>query len=551
MKAHTNGFTRHRARLLVGIAIAGVAPFAIATSITPVLAATIVVNDTSDSPRDNSAPGGVCQSKIGVGSCTLRAAVETANKMGSPVVIQLAAATYHLTIPSDIKNITGRKGALQLDGDITISGQGSGNTTIMADKAANDRVMRIGRGSTNGCTTQGGAPTSNAKPCPKTSPSNSVDLVGLTITGGVTQAPSSATGDSLDWAAGGGIEDVSIGTVTLDDVVVTANKAVECGSTEGCFFLGSRGGGVSVNLPLNSSFGATAGHLVVVDSAITNNSADFGGGGLQNLGTATVTNSTISGNSVTDTASQNVGIESYNGGAILNGGSEVLPVLNLTNVTISGNTSLQGGGGLASQFSVVSLQNVTFDGNSAIDGANIYAADTTTKGAKRPIGSIRVNNTIVGSAIGGSSCFTEGQNEIKSFGWNLDKAHSCGFTNSGDQQDVASPGLDTGLKANGGLTETIALLKGSPAIDKAELGTCPSTDQRHVSRPQGAGCDIGAYEYVPVTTSTGGQQGVPTVPKAGVGYAGTVQRGLQFPVVVMAALVLLFAATWLPVRRQG
>jgi predicted outer membrane repeat protein len=36
-------------------------------------------------------------------------------------------------------------------------------------------------------------------------------------------------------------------------------------------------------------------------------------------------------------------------------------------------------------------------------------------------------------------------------------------------------------------------LPGSVAIDAA-LGTCPATDQRGVTRPQGAGCDVGAFE---------------------------------------------------------
>ena len=57
------------------------------------------------------------------------------------------------------------------------------------------------------------------------------------------------------------------------------------------------------------------------------------------------------------------------------------------------------------------------------------------------------------------------------------------------------------LRDNGGPTETHALLLGSPAID---AGSCQDaggnpvlTDQRGVARPQGAGCDIGAYELVP------------------------------------------------------
>jgi hypothetical protein len=56
------------------------------------------------------------------------------------------------------------------------------------------------------------------------------------------------------------------------------------------------------------------------------------------------------------------------------------------------------------------------------------------------------------------------------------------------------------LADNGGPTQTHALLPGSPAIDAAS-DDCPppATDQRGVSRPQGAKCDIGAFELVPGT----------------------------------------------------
>ena len=58
------------------------------------------------------------------------------------------------------------------------------------------------------------------------------------------------------------------------------------------------------------------------------------------------------------------------------------------------------------------------------------------------------------------------------------------------------PGLDS-LADNGGPTLTHALGVGSPAIDSADAGACPATDQRGVARPQGAGCDVGSFEYVP------------------------------------------------------
>jgi hypothetical protein len=51
------------------------------------------------------------------------------------------------------------------------------------------------------------------------------------------------------------------------------------------------------------------------------------------------------------------------------------------------------------------------------------------------------------------------------------------------------------LQDNGGATLTHALLPGSLAIDNADDGAAPSTDQRGVARPQGAASDIGAFEF--------------------------------------------------------
>ncbi|MBK7317284.1 choice-of-anchor Q domain-containing protein [Candidatus Villigracilis affinis] len=48
----------------------------------------------------------------------------------------------------------------------------------------------------------------------------------------------------------------------------------------------------------------------------------------------------------------------------------------------------------------------------------------------------------------------------------------------------------------GGYTQTIPLLSGSSAIDAGNDATCTTTDQRGTTRPQGAACDIGAFEYV-------------------------------------------------------
>jgi hypothetical protein len=63
--------------------------------------------------------------------------------------------------------------------------------------------------------------------------------------------------------------------------------------------------------------------------------------------------------------------------------------------------------------------------------------------------------------------------------------------------------LDPLLKDNGGSTFTHALLPGSNAIDAVACADGVTSDQRGVARPQGAMCDIGAFEFVaPPNTAT-------------------------------------------------
>lgn len=67
-----------------------------------------------------------------------------------------------------------------------------------------------------------------------------------------------------------------------------------------------------------------------------------------------------------------------------------------------------------------------------------------------------------------------------------------GATHTGPTPLTADPLLDV-LANNGGPTATMALFAGSPAIDAA-VSPCPPTDQRGQPRPQGAACDLGAFE---------------------------------------------------------
>jgi hypothetical protein len=94
-----------------------------------------------------------------------------------------------------------------------------------------------------------------------------------------------------------------------------------------------------------------------------------------------------------------------------------------------------------------------------------------------------VNTIVSGNALG--DCPSGG---VTSSVRSLDTDGSCGV------QITANPKLGN-LQANGGSTQSEALLPGSPAIDAGSNapGDCPLVDQRYAPRSDGR-CDIGAYE---------------------------------------------------------
>jgi predicted outer membrane repeat protein len=168
-------------------------------------------------------------------------------------------------------------------------------------------------------------------------------------------------------------------------------------------------------------------------------------------------------------------------------------VLTLTNDTVSGNEAAAGGGMYFDDNPQIGFTNdtIAFNGAPAGDGGGIYHPNDTTAGGAGVV------NTIVAENSGGDCGFSGSPqtfNATDDVGNNLDADSSCfgGLSKPGDKA-----GLDPLLSpaaANGGPVLTDALNAGSPAIDAANGPACPSSDARGVPRPQGAGCDIGAFE---------------------------------------------------------
>lgn len=246
---------------------------------------------------------------------------------------------------------------------------------------------------------------------------------------------SSVNGDFQFWQGGGGLYVGGGGALTLRDSTVRNNATT-----------GADGGGV---------YGFTGSLISLERSAIIGNTAGNVGGGLRTLGDAEIENSTLSGN----VSAQ------WHGGAIFHTDG----LLTLRHSTVAANSAPAGTTG------------------------GIFVGTFSALGARAEL---------LGSVLGGNSgdqClrgfFGSGPVSITSLGGNVAGDASCELTAAGDRAGVDP--LLSSLAANGGPTVTHALAADSPAIDAAAAATCPATDQRGVARPQGAGCDSGAFERAP------------------------------------------------------
>ncbi len=88
-------------------------------------------------------------------------------------------------------------------------------------------------------------------------------------------------------------------------------------------------------------------------------------------------------------------------------------------------------------------------------------------------------------SIGGGHTWVENHNLVED-------GANCGFANGVNNTITGVDPVLGPLANNGGETDTHALLGGSPAIDAGD--TTLTTDQRGVTRPQGAADDMGAFE---------------------------------------------------------
>ena len=281
---------------------------------------------------------------------------------------------------------------------------------------------------------------------------------------------------------GGALYMASGSTSTVTDCTFSGNSAnmgaaifndESASLIQRCFFeanfavLDSGGGIYSTGSPAPEVDGCT----------FFKNKAGDRGGGMYVTNDARVKGSTFTENEAAD------------GGGMFNIDFE--PVV--TNCTFSKNTATANGGGMQNYEDATTIvMNCTFSGNSAALGGNMYNYLDIK-------GNPTVTNSIFWGGVNGEIIDEAVSNTVVSY-----SVVQGGY---GPGSDIITTDPKLGpLAANGGPTETMALLSDSSALDAGTSTGAPSVDQRGISRPQGGGYDIGAFE-VEVAGGSGGGGG--------------------------------------------
>jgi len=505
---------------------------------------------------DTNPGDGLCETALGNGLCTLRAAIQEANAAPDEIAfITLPAGTYTLSLAGTDED-AGATGDLDvITRGLRLEGAGSSSTVI--DAVGMDRVFHM------------------IVPA-------SAWISGVTI----------ANGDAHGWQGGGIFDDGNY--LELDDVRIVNNRAHEgAGIFGGGEFLFSNvvltsnqaiAGGAMTSESLGGAIFWMGGRGELRDSQATDNSADAGGGGIYMAGgrsfvvrnltldgnrapiggglmiqssqyspaTVDVLGCSVSGNEATggtgDLSGRGAGVwirgadaqvrieECWIDGndAVGSGGGAVVSIASVTraasfslirstishntagedsggvhmyseldaemlfeNVTVSGNQAGRWGGGITNSQAPVTLTNTTLVLNQAVGpGGGIWNA-----------GTLRMANSILALNRTGAQFDVVDNCEggVTSDGHNIDEGSDCGLGGVGDLSGT-SPQL-TPIGLYGGATPTHYLRQGSPAIDAGDDALCPAVDQRGTARPQdgdgdgSAHCDIGAVEVLPEPTA--------------------------------------------------
>jgi hypothetical protein len=432
--------------------------------------------------------------------------------------------TIEFNLPAGPQTISLSGGALDITQPVSIIGPGSGNLTITDNSIDRDFIigtdfsqnlsldvaisgLTIAGGSALGTETYGGG-LLNFGTLTISNTTFSGDTAGSSGGGGIyndgmlTLSNCTFTNDSVtNSGPGGGIQNAGSATLTVANCTFTGNTAVN--SASGACIANSGVATVNSSTFTNNTAASNAGGiyngeegvLTVNNCSFSNNTAGSDGAAIDQDGTATVTGTTMSGNT---TGSE--------GGAMDNKGT----LLGMINCTLYGNTAQTDGGGLKTSGPAL-IENCTITANTAtaVSGGGGGIDDQTVE-AKL------FNTIVVGNFVGTTPSATA--NDIigtvdPTSAFNLIGIGGSGALSNGvngNQVGVTNSGLGA-LANNGGLSMTVNLLAGSPAIDKGGNAyvTASETDERGLARIVNGTVDIGALEVQVTATPPSSQYASP------------------------------------------
>jgi uncharacterized repeat protein (TIGR01451 family) len=391
--------------------------------------------------------------------------------------------TFDMTPGHVVSPITLTSAELVISKNLTIQGPGANLLTVQRSTAIGTpifRVFNIG--------------------------SATVTISGLTIANGNTA--DGAAGGGNPGVNGGGI--INTGTLTITNSSITGNLTGSGGSNgSGIGGPGGNGGGIY-----------NSGTLTVTNSTISGNRTGPGGnggasgtggkggsgGGIANTGTLSVVNSTLNDNQAG--SGGNAG-SSGTGGAGGDGGAMLSDTGTITNCTISGNQA--GDGGTAGDNGAASSGR----------GGGIF------KGTVGPVLNIR-NSIIAGNS---SPTGPDISGTVNSQDYNLLGSTSGATFTGTTTHNIINPNPNLGALANnGGPTQTMLPLPGSPAVDAGNVSNLPPdtfdlnnngntteplpVDQRGFPRVININFDIGAVEVNYAISATDGTSQSTTINSA-------------------------------------
>jgi CSLREA domain-containing protein len=441
---------------------------------------TLVVNTTSDHTPD------VCS----VVDCTLREAILRANQLNGPNTITFANnVTGTITLGSTL-------GPLSITDSTTVLGPGA--RVLAVSGSAGGAVFRVfnitaGVSTVSGLTIRDGTQIGGANTSAGGAGVFNAANTFLTfndcafLLNNAHAGDSNTSGGTGATAQGGAILNAGTLTVnrcTFSDNSVTSGRGGDAPGGNGGNVRGGNGGDAQGGAVFND----TSGTLAINDSTFSGNGATAGTGG---------DGQAFGGNGGTAT------------GAIVN-----LGTMTVTAATLTSNTGSGGAGGTGTN---------KFSGGSPGTGNGALSA---VSGASTLRNTISANNNgNHGGGIDVNGAFTSGGYNLIGIG-----DSSTGFGATGDQVGTASAPFDAKLgllQDNGGLTNTLALLANSPAIDSGKAFGL-TTDQRGFLRTAGTasvsggdGTDIGAFEVQATPTPTPTPTATPTPASGSLGNIST------------------------------